>query len=514
MRITSQGLFALALFVAASVVWWAGCSPNAATGLATPASGDRSGPKKHQKRPGQYGAISHIFIIIQENRSLNNIFAGSNIQGANTTLTGEEETASGGEQQIALKPEPIDTQSDIDHCYYDAAAAINATTSGLKQMDGFNNETVGGCPGPKLANKNPYAYVQQGPGVQPYWDLANDWVLAANYFPTELGPSFVAHLNLIAGTTEIKPGDAVADYPNGGAWGCTNHTKKSVRTFGPGTPYATPSPYDSGPPCYDEFHTIADLLDCLYCTPTEQPVPWRYYAPAINSSGGIWSAFQAIKRVHNGTDWSTDVISPDYQIFNDISTGKLDNVGVTWVVPEFPWSDHAAPGLKPWGASWVGDIVNAIGASPLWPNSVVVVLWDDWGGWYDPVAPTTFDFRGDGIRTPMLIISPYEPPAVAGAGHVSQERFESGSILKFIEQVYFPNQTLGSLPCNGSSYYYYGCNLGYTDGGDPNTNSIGDVLNMNLPPRTYMPVTTKYPPSTFENSGNGYYYTQIAPDNQ
>jgi hypothetical protein len=177
---------------------------------------------------------------------------------------------------------------------------------------------------------------------------------------------------------------------------------------------------------------------------------------------------------------------------------------------------HAEKGLKPWGPSWVGEIVNAIGESPLWPNSVIVVLWDDWGGWYDPATPPPADFRGPGIRTPMLVISPYVPPANAGAiGHVSTEEFSSGSILKFIEQVYFKGETLGSLPCKANDYYYYyGCDLGYTDGTDPNTNSIGDVLNMNLAPRAYIPVSTKYPPSTFENSGNSYYYTHTAPDDQ
>jgi phospholipase C len=56
----------------------------------------------------------------------------------------------------------------------------------------------------------------------------------------------------------------------------------------------------------------------------------------------------------------------------------------------------------------VGNIVNEIGAIPkLWNHSVIVVVWDDWGGWYDPAGPPTLDFRGFGIRTPMLIISPY-----------------------------------------------------------------------------------------------------------
>lgn len=516
MRIAPSGFIAITVFAVASLVGGAGCSQNSAPGLTPSASGDHSRPKRHQKRPGPYGAISHIFIIIQENRSLNDIFAGLSIPGANTTLTGEEETAS-GEQQVPLVPEPMNTQSDIDHCYFDAAAAINQTGS-QKPMDGFNNETLGGCPGSKSAKERPYAYLQQSPGVQPYWDLSHNWVLAANYYPTELGPSFVAHLNLIAGTTEIKPGAAVADFPESGAWGCSNRAGSNVRTFGPGTPYATPSPYNSGPPCYNEFHSIADILDCTYCGTTTKnysQVQWRFYAPSLTTNeGSIWSAFQAIKRVYGGGtgyDWTHDVISPDWQIFKDIPAGKLDNVGVTWVVPEFIWSDHASPGLKDWGASWVGDIVNTIGESPLWSSSVIVVLWDDWGGWYDPAPPPNQDFRGLGIRTPMLIISPYDPPQSTTGYDVSQEQFSSGSTLKFIEQVFFNGESLGQLPCKKDYYYYYyGCGLGYTDS---SSNSIGDVLKMNLPERAYVPITTKYPPSKFEKSGY-YYPDNTPPDNQ
>jgi Phosphoesterase family len=179
-------------------------------------------------------------------------------------------------------------------------------------------------------------------------------------------------------------------------------------------------------------------------------------------------------------------------------------------------ADHAG-GTKDWGPSWVGDIVNAIGESPLWGSSVIIVLWDDWGGWYDPAPPPTLDFQsssadrlGYGIRTPMLIISPYDPVSpVTIARHVfSSERLEPGSILKFIEQVFFNGETLGSLPCKGS-YYYYGCGLDYTDS---TANSIGDVLNVKQSPLPYFPVTTVYGPSKFQ--GASYYYPGPAPDNE
>ncbi len=57
------------------------------------------------------------------------------------------------------------------------------------------------------------------------------------------------------------------------------------------------------------------------------------------------------------------------------------------------------------------------------------VLWDDWGGWYDHVPPPVLDFDGLGIRTPLLVVSPY-----ALRSSVAHTQYEFGSILAFVEQ--------------------------------------------------------------------------------
>jgi phospholipase C len=443
-------------------------------------------------------------------------------------MTGYEDLPS-GEKKITLHPAPLETSPDIDHCYYDAAVAINGSG---KPMDGFNNELQGAVCAPvthsvPTVGPAPYSYVPQSTALQPYWDLANTWVLASNYYPTELGPSFVGHLNLIAGTDEYdaSPPTAVADYPYFMPWGCQNmQTYKTVRWL---TATATPGPYTGPFPCYYQFHTIADDLDCIYCTKTgsEVKVPWKFYAVKTSTGPGMWSAFQAIQRVYhngNGGDWN-NIENPPPKVLTDITSSKDATDGVVWITPEVTFSDHAN-GTLDCGPSWVGNIVNEIGAMPnLWKHSVIVVVWDDWGGWYDPVAPLTLDFRGYGIRTPMLIISPYAK-TTQNSGTVSTELFSSGSILKFMEQVFdMPN--LGSLPCGGSSGYV--CNAGYTDYavGQIPTNSIGDVLNLAQSPRAYTAISVKYGVSAFQKSGNrkclpknssgySYYGGGIAPDDE
>jgi phospholipase C len=170
-------------------------------------------------------------------------------------------------------------------------------------------------------------------------------------------------------------------------------------------------------PCFDH-ETLADLLD-------NARVSWRYYAP---SAGSIWTGPNAIQHLRLGSDWSNDVVLNPPQVLKDIASGQLANV--SWVIPAGKESDHAGAnqGLGP---SWVASIVNAIGQSQYWDNTVILITWDDWGGWYDHVAPTVINSYEYGFRVPLIVVSPF-----ARQGYVSHVTHDFGSILKFIEEVY------------------------------------------------------------------------------
>ena len=75
--------------------------------------------------------------------------------------------------------------------------------------------------------------------------------------------------------------------------------------------------------------------------------------------------------------------------------------------------------------------MNAVGESKFWNHSVIFVIWDDWGGWYDHVPPPQLDYDGLGFRVPMLCISPY-----ALQGVVSHTQYESSSIVRYVEANY------------------------------------------------------------------------------
>ncbi len=72
-----------------------------------------------------------------------------------------------------------------------------------------------------------------------------------------------------------------------------------------------------------------------------------------------------------------------------------------------------------------------------------MIVWDDWGGFYDNWAPPSFDHWGGlGFRVPMIVVSPYARETQKGTpGYISHTQYEFGSILKFVEETF----NLGSL---------------------------------------------------------------------
>ncbi len=84
-----------------------------------------------------------------------------------------------------------------------------------------------------------------------------------------------------------------------------------------------------------------------------------------------------------------------------------------------------------YGPSWVSALVDTVGASKFWDSTAIFVQWDDWGGFYDHVAPPVEDYDGLGFRVPLLVISPY-----ARKNHVSHVQYETASVLRFAEDLY------------------------------------------------------------------------------
>ena len=455
------GLF---LFFAVACAAFAGCggpAPFPATAQTTSFS---------RESTSSSSPIKHVIIIVQENRTFNDFFA--TYSGGDGTTVGKVEAEPNCSPPIAkgtipLSKVPLVVPKDLDHRYKGYRTAYNHG-----KMNGFDKVPFGnGIP----ECNYPYQYTDPSQ-IQPYWQMAKQYVLAEHMFTTQGSDSFTAHQDLIRGGTIVETGKAMVDLPSCSYcfWGCDApaHTHTSLITQKDVYLQA------QGPfPCSNKFSasypTLRDLLDA-------KGVTWKYYQPPFNTAfGKLLSAFDVIAPVRYGSEWGSHIVTPQTAIFSDITSGKLP--GVSWVIPDQPDSDH--PGVQSdTGPSWVASVVNAIGQSSYWNSSAIVIVWDDWGGFYDNRPPKQIGYGGLGFRVPAIIVSPY-----AKAGSISATNYEFGSILKYIEN----NWNLGSL--------------GTTDA---TSKSIIDCFNYSQSPITFVPIGSKLSKEYFIHRKPSY----LAPD--
>ena len=356
---------------------------------------------------GTFGAIDHVVVVIQENRTVDNLFNG--YPGADTVTRGKS-----GNTYVALKEVPLEPNAGADHSYAGFVADYNGG-----RMNGFARNAKGKLQGA-------YEYVRHS-DVANYWSLAQRFTLADEVFQMNMGPSFAAHVNLVAAQGGYPMAVAGNPHGHGALPGCLG--TEQVIYVDMRMPY--PSPQSYGPAC-TEVQTIFDLLDAKH-------VSWRYYAPSGGFGLQYWSAPDYVQHIALGPD-RQNLVNPETRILDDIRNDKLPSV--SYVVPRSCTSDHPHGGKSDplAGPKWVTAITNAIGTSSYWSHTLILVTWDDWGGFYDHVPPRVVGADQLGFRVPLLAISAY--PATPGA--VDHRARTQASVLSAIESV-FGLPSLGQL---------------------------------------------------------------------
>lgn len=401
--------------------------------------------------------IQYVIVIMQENRSFDNMFHG--FPGADTVDFGY-----GHGVKYALEQLPLKWTHDMNHYHRQFLEDYDGGKN-----DGWNDQINGfvpGCKDPenhpkcwtftqgKVYQKMAFAYVNPS-DVQPYWTMAQQYALGDNNFASTNGPSFGPHQMLITG----QEGHA-DEVPSAMPWGCDapkeqEYYLKYGQAKPPVYPPAVGHSVLGGDPCFT-YSSVADNLDAA-------GVSWRWYVQASPNDGYWLSAFDAIKAIRYGPDWA-NVVSPDTQVLDDIANGQLQHV--SWVMPHAGASDHAGGGSGNGGPAWVASIVNAVGQSPYWNHTAIIITWDEWGGWFDhvlppqyPDTPGTGAYEGLGYRTPLIVVSPY-----AKVGYVSHVQHETASALKFVEATF-------GLPSFGLA--------------DARADGYGDIFNFSRKPRKF-----------------------------
>jgi phospholipase C len=378
---------------------------------------------------GSAQKIKHVIVIMQENRSFDSYFGtypnadGIPMQnGVSAVCVPDPQTGS------CVRPyvDHADVNGGGPHGAANATADINGGA-----MDGFVAQALAakkGCADPA----NPACTNSKTPDVMGYhvqsdipnyWSYAQNFVLQDHMYEPNASWSLPAHLFLVSEwsahcTQNNNPASCQNALQNPGSppdFGATSHAApiyawtdltyllhKHQVSWGY---YVVPG---SEPDCTDDAS--------LSCAPVKQN----------SKTPGIWNPLPYFDTVKN--DGQLGNIQAVDNFYAAAKAGTLP--AVSWVVPSGEVSEHP-PGPVSFGESYVTSLVDAVMSGPDWSSTAIFVTWDDWGGFYDHVAPPSVDVNGYGLRVPGLVISPY-----ARRGLVDHQTLSFDAYDKFIEDVF------------------------------------------------------------------------------
>ncbi|MGA8299540.1 MAG: alkaline phosphatase family protein [Terriglobales bacterium] len=356
------------------------------------------------QKPAGMEKINHVVFIVKENRTFDNMF------GAFKAKYGTKQCSLSNGQVMAMGRAADRYPHDIDHSYAAAVLAINGGKMDQFDLINLGNETSGDLLGDYLTCRE---FTKAD--IPNYFAYAQHFALGARMFSSLHGPSFPNHLYTIAADSF-----GVINNPfhtlNSNSWGCdapdTAEDEALVEVLQSNGIIGLQFP------CFSGVQTMATTLD-------NANISWRYYAPPNTDPGYIWSTFDAIDDVRNGPDWANVVDTSNF--ISDVQGNQLPSV--SWIITPDWQSEHPDSSTCEGENATVTEL-NALMNNPdLWNSTAVFIVWDDFGGMYDHIAPPDVDTFGLGPRVPLLVVSPY-----ARKGYVSTTQYEFSSVLKFIEE--------------------------------------------------------------------------------
>jgi len=380
--------------------------------------------------------IRHVIIVMQENRSFDSFFG---------TYPGADGIPRRNGRFTVCVPDPLRRRCvrpyhDRSNKNYGGAHEYLDTIRDIDggKMDGFIREARRGlrhgCRAhpkvPQCSRKHPPDVMgyHDGRELPNYWAYARHFVLQDHMFEPNSSSSLPTHLFMVS--------EWSARCRTRAAMSCSNALENPLAP-----PHEPQNPTNRKPD-----YAWTDLTYLLH----RHHVPWRYYVftgtqpdcsedqmicGAVRQSAhtpGIWNPLPWFRTVRQDRQVH-DVVSMRY-FFRDARRGTLP--AVSWLIPSDPVSDHP-PSLLTNGQAYVTSVVNAVMRSPDWRSSAIVLAWDDWGGFYDHVAPPKIDRNGYGLRVPALVISPY-----ARHGFVDHQVLSFDAYVKFIEDDFLGGQRI------------------------------------------------------------------------
>ena len=348
--------------------------------------------------------IEHVVFVIKENRTFDNYFGM--FPGADGVTEGA--TCDGGTRPLVRAP---DRGFASGHSFTDGITAINGGKMNCFDDVGYSQ----------------YAEDQ----IPNYWEYARTYTLADAFFSSIYGPTGMEHLWTFASQSDRfvdhgRPGQLgigkrqMCDDPLETIFSFRQLSRAEqeqvyeLESQGAEGSAQIPQFWEQRWPCTD----VAVLPDRLEAA----GISWKDY---LGENEWV-QPLRMVRHVRFSDMWNNVVSAKSF--IPDVRAGDLP--AVSWVTPPFPLSEHP-PQSVCLGENWTVELLNALMASPDWDSTAIVLTWDDFGGFYDHVAPPHVDLYGLGPRVPTIILSPYARP-----GYIDHTTYEFSSVLRFIETIF------------------------------------------------------------------------------
>jgi phospholipase C len=268
----------------------------------------------------------------------------------------------------------------------------------------------------------------------PLWQYAQRYALADHFFQSAYGGSFLNHMWLACACTPLfkqAPDDlriqldAQGNLLKDGSVTEDGYAVNTVQPFTP--PYSANTPEQKRLPLQTQA-TIGDRL-------SEKNIAWAWYSGGWNkaNSGKPSPLFQYHHQPFGyfapyaaGTPGRAEHLKDETDFLTAINHGTLPAVAFYKPIGEL--NEHPGYADLISGEKHIADLLSRLEKSPQWPHMVVIVAYDENGGFWDHVPPPQKDRWGVGTRVPAIIMSPF-----AKKGFVDKTEYETTSILKFIE---------------------------------------------------------------------------------
>jgi phospholipase C len=183
------------------------------------------------------------------------------------------------------------------------------------------------------------------------------------------------------------------------------------------------------------------------------PAPNGTVFNLLDSNGITWENYVssyplgATPELFFANDGATEALhnKPIADFFTDAAGGDLPSF--SFLDPDYETQSQENPQNIVVGEALLAQVVQALGASPLWDRSVLLVMYDEHGGYYDHVPPPPAippdliapvvepgegvyeGFARYGFRVPSVVVSPYSK-----RHHVSHVLYDHASVLAFVER--------------------------------------------------------------------------------